>query len=98
MTREAQMSKLSNQPGELSAEKRALLELRLKKQGHEFNSFPLSFAQQRLWFLNQLEPDNPFYNVAQAVRLTGPLDIAALVRSLNEIVRRHESLRTTVRS
>jgi hypothetical protein len=54
----------------------------------------LSFAQQRLWFLNQLEPDSPFYNVPFGVRLTGHLDISALERSLSEIVRRHEVLRT----
>jgi hypothetical protein len=54
----------------------------------------LSFAQQRLWFLNQLEPDSPFYNVPFGVRLTGYLDISALERSLSEIVRRHEVLRT----
>jgi len=55
----------------------------------------LSYGQQRLWFLDQLEPDSPLYNVASAVRLTGALDVAALERSLNEIVRRHEVLRTT---
>ncbi|HEY9907622.1 MAG TPA: amino acid adenylation domain-containing protein, partial [Thermosynechococcaceae cyanobacterium] len=57
--------------------------------------FPLSFAQQRLWFLYQLTPDNPFYNVPAAIRLTGSLNQAALERSFNEIVRRHSALRTT---
>jgi amino acid adenylation domain-containing protein/non-ribosomal peptide synthase protein (TIGR01720 family) len=56
---------------------------------------PLSFAQERLWFLDQLEPSNPFYNISTAMRITGPLDEGALERSLSEIVRRHESLRTT---
>ncbi|KAM3092340.1 amino acid adenylation domain-containing protein [Phormidesmis sp. 146-12] len=57
--------------------------------------FPLSFAQQRLWFLHQLTPDNPFYNVPAAIRLTGTLDQIALERSFCEIVRRHTALRTT---
>jgi alpha-ketoglutarate-dependent taurine dioxygenase/acyl carrier protein len=56
---------------------------------------PLSFAQQRLWFLDQFEPNSSTYNVHIAVRLSGSLDTAALERSLSEIVRRHETLRTT---
>ena len=56
---------------------------------------PLSFAQQRLWFLAQLAPDNPFYNVPAAIRLTGVLNQTALKRSFQEIVRRHAALRTT---
>ncbi|HEX8920016.1 MAG TPA: condensation domain-containing protein, partial [Pyrinomonadaceae bacterium] len=56
---------------------------------------PLSFAQQRLWFLDQLVPGNPFYNVDTTSRLTTELDVDALEQSLNEIVRRHEALRTT---
>ncbi|HEY3581066.1 MAG TPA: amino acid adenylation domain-containing protein, partial [Pyrinomonadaceae bacterium] len=56
---------------------------------------PLSFAQQRLWFLDQMEPGNPFYNLGGAVRLRGPLDIAALKRSFDEVLRRHEALRAT---
>jgi len=58
------------------------------------SQLPLSFAQQRLWFLDQLEPGNPFYNVPQCLRITGPLDVSALSRAINEIVRRHEVLRT----
>ena len=55
---------------------------------------PLSFAQQRLWFLDQMEPGNPFYNIAAVVRLNGKLDVHALEQSFGEIVNRHEVLRT----
>ena len=60
-------------------------------------SLPLSSAQQRLWFLNQLDPGSPYYNIPMALRLTGSLDADALKNALNEIIRRHEVLRTTYR-
>jgi amino acid adenylation domain-containing protein len=56
---------------------------------------PLSYAQQRLWFIQQLDPLNAAYNIPVAVRMHGRLEIAALERTLSEIVRRHEILRTT---
>ncbi|MFN6483747.1 MULTISPECIES: amino acid adenylation domain-containing protein [unclassified Nostoc] len=57
--------------------------------------FPVSFAQQRLWFLDQLLPDNTIYNVPTVIRLTGTLNLTALEQTFNEIVHRHETLRTT---
>ncbi|HEY0172991.1 MAG TPA: amino acid adenylation domain-containing protein, partial [Pyrinomonadaceae bacterium] len=57
--------------------------------------FPLSFAQQRLWFIDRLTLDSPFYNIPEALRLGGRLDVGALERSFNDIVRRHEALRTS---
>lgn len=57
--------------------------------------FPTSFAQERLWFLDQLEPDSAAYNRPVAFRLAGPLDVGLLERCLNEIVRRHGALRAT---
>jgi amino acid adenylation domain-containing protein len=62
----------------------------ISRQGN----LPLSFAQQRLWFLAQLEPNNPFYNIPVAVRLQGQLNLATLEQTFNEILRRHETLRT----
>ena len=55
----------------------------------------LSFAQERLWFLDQLVPGNPFYNVPASVRLAAAVDVAVLERAVNAIVERHEALRTT---
>src|ERR1700749_2767704 len=92
-----------------SAAKRALLEKRLTGQDAGLGEnkaiprrparshAPLSFAQQRLWFLHQLEPDSIAYNMPTALRLTGRLNTDALEWSINEIIRRHESLRTTFR-
>jgi len=58
-------------------------------------NLPISFAQQRLWFLDQLAPGSASYNIPTAMRLRGKLNVKALEKSLQEIVRRHESLRTT---
>ncbi|RUS94201.1 hypothetical protein DSM106972_093980 [Dulcicalothrix desertica PCC 7102] len=57
--------------------------------------FPTSFAQARLWFFNQLQTDNPLYNVSTALRLTGSLDRNLLIKAFNDILRRHEVLRTS---
>jgi hypothetical protein len=58
--------------------------------------FPVSFAQERLWYLDQLEPGTAAYNIPIPFRLKGKLNKDALKRSINEIVRRHEALRTTI--
>src|SRR3954470_13356644 len=60
----------------------------------EVYALPLSFAQQRLWFLDQLQPGVTAYNIPGALRLHGTLNFYALERSLNEIIARHETLRT----
>src|SRR5215207_816838 len=64
-------------------------------EGEEVYVFPLSFAQRRLWFLHRLDPASAAYNVSNAARLEGRLDVRSLERTLTEIVRRHEVLRTT---
>ena len=95
----------------LSPVKRALLELRLKQKraGASANgaapppiprrpdpaSAPLSFAQQRLWFLDQLDPGSSLYSMPRQIRAQGPLDASALERALNALVARHEALRTS---
>jgi len=62
------------------------------------DNLPLSFAQERLWFLDQLEPGTAAYNIPFTFWITGPLNVSALERSLNEILQRHEALRTTFSS
>src|SRR5262249_11357631 len=100
------MSDIAKQITELSLEKRQLLERYLKTAGlnlaravilplsRETNRFPLSFAQRRLWFLDQLEPNTAVYNIPDMHQFTGPLSLAAVERSMNVIVQRHEILRT----
>jgi fengycin family lipopeptide synthetase B len=98
------MSDILERIAHLSSEKRALLEAMLAKESktrdlttipRRNNSHaPLSYAQQRIWFLDQMDPGNSAYNVPSAMRLSGQLDLPALLKSLEEIVRRHESLRT----
>jgi amino acid adenylation domain-containing protein len=94
----------------LSPARRELLSLLLKKKGvkseltaaiprrRHSGSCLLSFAQERIWFFEQLEPNTAVYNIANAVRLTGRLDLITLKRTLNEILRRHEVLRTVFTS
>jgi len=101
------MNDIAKQITELSVEKRQLLDRYLKSAGldltsaviipqpRDTNKFPLSFAQERIWFMDQLEPNRPIYNLPDTHYFKGPLDLDALQRTLTEIVRRHESLRTT---
>jgi hypothetical protein len=100
------MNDLAKRIAALSPEHRSLFELRLKQKGlstvntqsipkrEDANSLPLSFHQQRLWFLDQLDPGSPLYNIPVAILLTGPLSVKALEQSLNQIRQRHEVLQT----
>jgi len=99
-------SDLEKQLANLSPAKRALLERKRRESGaapvlrhiEHSDGIPLSFAQQRFWLIHELDPKNYLYNVPRVVRLSGKLDRAALESSLNEIIRRHEALRTSFRT
>ena len=88
------MSDLRTRVDNLSPAKRKLLERMSARESSQPRTYPLSCAQQRMCFIDQLEPMSALYNMAFAMRLSGPLDKRALRRSLQEIVRRHEALRT----
>src|SRR5215471_16775258 len=100
------MDDLQKRIDELSPARRALLELRLKQRSAHSSpsgairprpsrsSAAVSFAQQRLWFLDQLDPNQSTYNVPRALHLAGKLDVAALERTLRELTARHEPFRT----
>lgn len=100
-------NKLGERISGLSPEQRALLMERLSKRTNttaaritprtkDGDKIPLSFAQERLWFLYSVDPVNPAYNVTVAVHINGKLDIDVLQHSLNQLVERHASLRTTL--
>jgi amino acid adenylation domain-containing protein len=101
------MSDLLKRLADLSPEKRRLLELRLqiargeaagaaiRPRPRDGGPLPLSFAQQRLWLVDELEPGTGNYNIPSPLRMRGPLDTAALARALDALRARHESLRTT---
>ena len=76
-------------------ERRARLALLLRARARQPRESPVSFAQRRLWLLDRLEPGTALYNLPIGLRLSGRVDLGALERALNEVVRRHEVLRTT---
>jgi NRPS condensation-like uncharacterized protein len=101
------MSDLGKSFSELSPAKRELLELLLAEEGKgvaqavvlgqrwSSDEAPLGWAQRRLWLFHRVDAESAAYNLPGAVRFSGRLDLAALARALDEIVRRHEALRTT---
>ena len=88
------MTATSTAAESIEAKRQRLREI-LRQRAAQSKRYPLSFPQQRLWFLWQLQPESSAYNCPGAIRLTGSLDVAALRASLGEVVRRHEMLRTT---
>ena len=76
-------------------QKRQLLAKLLREKANKPQTLPLSFAQKRLWFLDKLQPESSAYNIPAALHLTGSLDVTALEQSLNQIIQRHEVLRSS---
>jgi amino acid adenylation domain-containing protein len=80
---------------QLQNNKEGISQAQILPQERNTNVFPLSFAQWRLWFLNQWDPDSAWYNMPGDLHFSGPLHVEALKRSLVAVVQRHEALRTT---
>jgi amino acid adenylation domain-containing protein len=106
------MKDLSERLAALTPAQRALLEARLREKGlsaprdavirpipgrETLPWFPTSLDQERLWFIDQMEPGNPAYNIHTSTRLTGPMDAALMRRAINASIARHEVMRTTLR-
>src|SRR4051812_20399688 len=99
-------SDLTERIAALSPEQRALFEAKLKRRGlsaprpqviprrRQQNYCRLSFDQERIWLVDQIEPGNPAYNIFSVSRLSGKIDVPVMERALGEVVRRHETLRT----
>ncbi|HTI22872.1 MAG TPA: condensation domain-containing protein, partial [Kutzneria sp.] len=97
----SRQSRIDALPAELREQLRRRLAGRAKAsdgipRADRSSALPLSYAQQRLWFLDELRPGESEYNSAVALRLAGDLDVAALSAAIGALVARHESLRTTV--
>jgi amino acid adenylation domain-containing protein/non-ribosomal peptide synthase protein (TIGR01720 family) len=103
------MEDLPKKIDDLSPEKRALLLMRLKNMREsgstgeiniprrkDLNEYPLSYAQQRMWFLSQWEPESPFYNIPSIVKISGSLNVEALKNAIKQVVNRHEILRAQI--
>ena len=105
------MHDLKDRKISLSEAKRALLSRRLKSEvrspraqetitrcAGEGPAFPLSFAQERMWFVSQLDPDASVYNIPVGMLIRADVDVPTLERAVTEVIRRHEALRTAYRA
>ncbi len=105
------MRNLEKKISRLSPEKREVLLKKLKEKGlitqqeyeiikprEDQTEYPMSFAQERLWFLNQLNPDSPFYNIPAAIKIKGELNINAFIKAFEKVVARHEILNVIFKS
>src|SRR5215831_2147907 len=88
------MSDLLTRIENLSSARRKLLERMSAKKQQQIRTYPLSYAQRRMWFTDQLEPESALYNMPYAIRFSGMLEVEIVRQAIKEIARRHESLRT----
>ena len=108
------MNNISERISALTPEQRALFEARLKQKGlrtdvtavqtiprrqdRDSSTCAASIDQERLWFIDQLQPGNTAYNIFNASRIRGSLNVPIMERVINELIQRHEVLRTTLKS